>query len=153
VSSQPDVTGQARFDTQFSLPAIDDSPMTETGVILMGLDAERLLTGLGMAAPADDPAQLALAVDQVRHGATEHESVDALLAAGVLRWRAACRTLDAAGWRPSRSGSLREAWNGTLHALAGADIGAAGPAARAYLAACWLRREAVDRCAAERPTA
>ena len=37
--------------------------------------------------------------------------------------------------------------------LGGVDLGRAGPATYAYLTACWLRRDAVDRCAADRPTA
>src|SRR5262249_11046326 len=43
-------------DGVFSFPAVDDAPTTEVGVILMGLDAERLLAGLGTAALGDDPA-------------------------------------------------------------------------------------------------
>jgi hypothetical protein len=145
------------FDPRFSLPAIDDAPLTEAGVILLGLDAERLLAGLGLATPADDPGQVALAVDRAGHGAAAHlpaaphPAFEALLVAGAQRWRAACRALDAAGWQPSRSGSLRQSWAHTLRLVDGVDVGPTGPALRAYLAACWLRRAAVDSCAASRP--
>jgi hypothetical protein len=141
------------FDPRFSLPAIDDPPLTEVGVVLLGLDAQRLLAGLGLATPTDDPAQVALAVDRVRHGAAPPPvSVDSLVAAGAARWREVCRLLDAAGWRPASSGSLRQAWTRTLELLAGVDLGPSGPAQLAYLTACWLRRAAVDSCAAGRPT-
>jgi Family of unknown function (DUF6187) len=140
------------FDTRFSLPAVDDPPLTEIGVMLLGLDAERLLAGLGLATPTDDPAQVALAVDRVRHDAEPGVWLDDLVAAGSERWRAARRQLDATGWRPSTSGSLRQAWAHTLQLLGGVELGVTGPAILAYLAACWLRRAAVDGRATDPPT-
>jgi hypothetical protein len=41
--------------SEFLMPGVDDDPSTEAGVILLGLDAERLLAGLAAAARADDP--------------------------------------------------------------------------------------------------
>jgi hypothetical protein len=140
------------FDTRFSLPAVDDPPLTEAGIILMGLDPDRLLAGLGLATADDDPGQVALAVDRCRHGVGAHPPMDALVAAGGRRWRQATAALDAAGLLPSRSASLRQAWEHTLRLLAAVDLGGAGPATYAYLAACWLRRDAVDSLVAGRPT-
>jgi hypothetical protein len=147
------------FDTRFTLPAVDDTPMTETGVILMGLDAERLLAGLGMATLNDDPALVALAVDQLRHGAAPPPSADDMAAAGCRRWQAARAALQAAGpgasgsasgaaWGSasgSASGSARQVWSRALRVVDAADAGDAGPATRAYLAACWLRHHEIDR--------
>ncbi|HYN97128.1 MAG TPA: DUF6187 family protein [Pilimelia sp.] len=138
-------------DTRFSLPAVDDPAGTETGVILLGLDADRLLAGLGMATLADDPALVALAVDHARHDADARLSFAALIEAGARRWRSARPALASAALGTPTPASLRQAWTRTLRTLAGADPeGEAGPATRAYLAACWLRREDVDRCAAAR---
>lgn len=145
------------FDTRFSLPAVDDPASTETGVILMGLDAERLLTGLGLAVLADDPAYVALAVDHLRHGVAPHPSMAAVLAEGSRRWQSVRAAMDAAGARTRTSGSPRQAWEharravdaiGTGHGPRTGGLGETGPATRAYLAACWLRRHEVDRCAA-----
>lgn len=142
------------LDTRFSLPAIDDPPDTEVGVILMGLDAERLLAGLGMATLAEDPALVALTVDHARHDATMRIAFDDLIDAGCHRWRSARETLTAA---TPMSASLRAAWAQMLGVVAGTDgtdgaAGAAGsgPASRAYLAACLLRRNEVDQCMEDR---
>jgi hypothetical protein len=146
------VPSQEPFDTRFTLPAVDDSPATETGIILLGLDAERLLAGLGMAALGDDAAQVALAVDHARHGGTVRIAYADLIASGARRWRTARRALAATGAALPASGSPRRMWARALDALTGpgaADLGGAGPATRAYLTACWLRREDVDRRAAD----
>ncbi|MFI1888504.1 DUF6187 family protein [Streptomyces jumonjinensis] len=138
------------YDPRFSLTPVDEPPFTETGVMLMGLDAERLLAGLGMASLADDPAQVALAVDRVRHGVTAALGFDALVETGARRWRGARAALAAAGPRPPVPASLRRAWDQALRTLSYCDLGEPGPAAIAHLAACWLRQEEIDRCA-ERP--
>jgi hypothetical protein len=146
------VSSEERFDTRFTLPAVDDSAATETGIILLGLDADRLLAGLGLAALGDDPAQVALVVDYARHGAAVRIPYDDLIAAGARRWHTARPALAAAGTGLPASGSLRRVWTRTLDVLTGlaaADLGAAGPATRAYLTACWLRREDIDRRAAD----
>ena len=117
----------------------------------MGLDAERLLAGLGMATLNDDPALVALAVDQLRHGAAPRLSADAMVAAGCRRWHDAGTALHAAGLGASVTGSARQAWSHALRTVHAADVGDAGPATRAYLAACWLRRYEVDRYVAARP--
>jgi hypothetical protein len=136
------------FDGRFSLPAVDDPPLTEIGVILMGLDPERLLAGLGLATLADAPAQVALAVDQARHDAL-HLTMDALVDAGIRVWRSARTALAEAGQDVSVSASLRQDWARTLRTVAGVELGTAagqfGPAGRAYLTACWLRRAEIDR--------
>jgi len=143
--------GGRGVDTLFSLPAVDDPPMTETGVILMGLDAERLLTGLGLATVTDDPALIALSVDQLRHGGVQRLPAGAMLAEGTSRWLSAREVLQAVGGGGTTSGSPRQAWANALRLVCAADIGDAGPATRAYLAACWLRRGEVDARAARGP--
>lgn len=141
---------QGECDTRFSLPAVDDPPSTEVGVILMGLDAERILAGLGLATLADDPALVTLVVDQVRHDAVEPITLDAVLAAGARRWRSARAALAETDRGTSMSAAPRQRWIRALGVVTAADIGAAGPATRAYLAACWLRRTEIERCAENR---
>jgi hypothetical protein len=136
------MSSQDGFDGRFSLPAVDDSPMSETGVILMGLDADRLLAGLGLATLADDPGQVALAVDQARHDAL-HMTMDALIDTGAGVWSSARPALAAANRGVTVSASLRQAWAQTLRTVAATQPGR-GPAGRAYLTACWLRRAEVD---------
>ncbi|GAB2755223.1 DUF6187 family protein [Amycolatopsis magusensis] len=132
-------------DTRFSLPSVDGSASAEVGVILMGLDARRLLAGLGLASLFDDPGQVTLAVDHARHDAPLQFSFDGLVATGTTRWLAARDTLSAAGGPAPDAASLRLAWEQTLRLLDNCDLDDAGPATVAYLAACWLRREEIDR--------
>jgi len=139
-------------DTCFSFPAVDDPPATEVGVILMGLDAERLLAGLGLATLADDPAVVTLVVDRARHGTTGPLSFDDLVEAGLRRWVRARTGLAAASPGPAAPVSLREGWEQALAAVSASEGGDLGPATASYLAACWLRRMDVDRRAAGRIT-
>ncbi|UQX00012.1 DUF6187 family protein [Streptomyces sp. RerS4] len=132
------------YDPRFSFTPIDEPAFTETGVMLMGLDADRLLAGLGMAALADDPAQVVLAVDRLRHGVTAALGFDALVDAGARRWRSAREAIDAAGPQPSPPVALRRAWDETLRLLTYCDLGDVGPATLAHLAACRLRRDEID---------
>ncbi len=136
------------YDSRFTLPSIDDAPSTEAGVILMGLDAERLLAGLGLARIADEPALVALAVDQARHGALGPDTA-ALIEAGAARWRTV-RPLIEAGPEMTAAGSLRKEWEQTTERVA-ATVEGPGPASVAYLAACWLRRDDVDKLAGYGP--
>lgn len=137
---------QGSFETLFNLPAVDDEPSTETGVILMGLDAERLIAGLGLATLTDDAALVALTVDHLRHAAPHPFSLDSVLAAGTRRWLSSRPALTAADPGPVPiTASPRQAWSQTQRLLSTADIGDAGPATRAYLTACWIRRHDVDR--------
>ncbi|MFE6617062.1 DUF6187 family protein [Amycolatopsis sp. NPDC057786] len=132
------------YDSRFTLPSIDDAPSTEAGVILLGLDARRLLAGVGLARLADEPALVALAVDQARHGALDL-GTEALVEAGILRWRAV-RPLIEAGPEMASAGSLRREWE---HATARvtATVTGLGPASVSCLAACWLRRDDIDDAA------
>lgn len=139
------------FDTLFNLPAVDDPAATETGVVMLGFDTERLLAGLGIAALTDDPALVALTVDRLRHSAPHPFSLSGALSAGVSQWLAARPVLAEADPTPAAvSASLRQSWNQAERvlgpALAQAD---AGPATRAYLVACWIRRHDVDQLTAE----
>jgi hypothetical protein len=132
------------YDTRFSLPAVDDPASVEVGVILMGLDAERLLAGLGVAALGDDATLAMLVVDQARHGIPPDLTMPALVAGGAQRWRAARPGLVAADPGGAQSAAVRRAW---ARAAETADAAAPpdwGPASRALLAACWLRRTEVD---------
>ncbi|WP_410589832.1 DUF6187 family protein [Amycolatopsis sp. lyj-23] len=131
-------------DTRFALPAIDDPGSTEVGVILLGLDAERLLAGVGFARLADDPALVTQAVDQARHGVAGF-GLAGLVAAGCARW---CAVRDAIGDAPGTSSpaALRGAWAEAAGRVATA-VPEAGPASVAYLTACSLRRGEVDRLA------
>ena len=138
------------FDTQFSLPGVDDPPSTEIGVILIGLDTERLLAGLGVAATTadeadDDPTLVLLLIDQIRHGVRADHDLADVIAEGARQWqrvRPALAAADPAG--APQSMALRPLWK---HAEQVVDTmhGTLGAAACAYLAACWLRRAVVDR--------
>jgi hypothetical protein len=128
---------------EFLLPDVDAPASVETGVILMGLEADRLLAGLGLAALADDPTLVTMVVDQARHGAVRNLTGDALLDLGICRWRALRGPLAEVG--PTASVALRQLWAQALHAVEEAELGELGPASRAYLAACWLRRFDVDK--------
>jgi hypothetical protein len=138
--------GPAPSDTRFSVPACDDPPSTEIGVIVMGLPAQQLLAGLGMAVLADDPAAVTLLIDQVRHGGAAQITLSHLVVAGLDRWRAVQPAL-AAGPRKNRTASLRQAWAQAYGALGQCEIGAMSPAAAVYLTACWLRASEIDRYA------
>jgi Family of unknown function (DUF6187) len=137
------------YDTRFSLPGIDDPPSTEVGVILMGLDTERLVAGLGAAEPdEDDPAKLTLIADQLRHGV--RPGLDAALAEGALRWRWARAALARSDPTGPPSTAIRSQWTYATRAVAAAPAGTLGLAALCFLAACWLRRADVDRYIEER---
>jgi hypothetical protein len=133
------------YDARFCLPAVDEDPATETGVILLGLETDRLLAGLGAAGPGDDdPAVVTLVVDQLRHGA--RPGLSEALSEGARRWRAARPALAAADPDgPAQLAALRPMWTYAARVVDAAQLGTLGAAARAYLAACWLRRTEVDR--------
>ncbi|HEY3609925.1 MAG TPA: DUF6187 family protein [Pseudonocardiaceae bacterium] len=137
-------------DSAFVLPAVDQPASTETGVILAGLDTDRLLAGLGIASLGDDPTMVTLLVDQLRHGGGEL-TVDVAQRIGARRWHTVRPALGAAGHGASVSGSVRQAWAAAVRVVDAADIGALGPAGRAYLAACWLRHDGIDELAAHFP--
>ncbi len=142
-------------DTRFSLPSVHDPASTEVGVILLGLDADRLLAGLGMAAASElagDPAVVALLVDEARHGLRPREwksgpepafPLTSAALSGARRWRSLRAGLAAAG-PATVSAAPRQAWAQTYRALAAAAP-AGEPATHSYLTACWLRRVEVDR--------
>ena len=124
---------------EFLLPGVDDPAGTEIGVILLGLDPGRLLAGLGLTVRTgeEDPGLVALAVDRARHGAGP-VPYEVLLEAGARRWRA---VRDAVPADPVPDASPRAGWDRTLRELA--PYGG-GPAGLAFLAACRMRRRAVD---------
>jgi hypothetical protein len=127
---------------EFLLLGVDDPASTETGVVLLGLDPGRLLAGLGLTVLSgdDDPGLVALAVDRARHGAGPLE-FDVLIEAGARRWRAVRDTLPG---DPVEDASPRAGWDHTMRALAACGPAGAGPTQLAFLAACLMRRRAVD---------
>jgi Family of unknown function (DUF6187) len=128
-------------DTRFSLPAVDDPASTEAGVILMGLDASALLAGLGLAALAEDATAVTLLVDQVRHGGEVRLTRDHLITVGAHRWRAERDALkEGVSTRPA---PLRQAWARAYQTVLDRHPGA--PALTAYLAACLLRNDEMER--------
>jgi hypothetical protein len=144
-----------QYGTMFSLPAIDDDPDTEIGVLLMGFGPERLLAGLGVSGAEPDAATATLLVDQLRHGVRPGESYADAVAAGARRWlvaRAGFAALpEVTGSAPA---ALRRRWES---AAAFVDAGAAvapqlrtaGGAERIYLVACWTRRAEINRIVEE----
>jgi Family of unknown function (DUF6187) len=138
-SSQQASSRQAP-DLPFALPALDDPPSTEVGVILLALDAEHLLAGLGLAALSDDPAAVTLLVDQVRHVGRVQLEAGHLVAAGIRRWRAGRAMLAEPAGQPSAW--PRHAWPSAYRAVA--ETGQSGPATIGYLTACWLRAAEID---------
>ncbi len=147
------------YDTIFSLPAVDDDPETEIGVLLMGFEPERLLAGLGVASRqlADDPATVTMYVDQLRHGARDDLTLAEAIDAGARRWRAAGAGLAAVLVPPgTQSAALRQLWVTAAAAVDAVDAAAAaagprtaGDAERVYLVACWLRRVEITTTAEE----
>jgi hypothetical protein len=129
-------------DTRFALPPIDDPGSTEVGVILLGLDARRLLAGVGFARIADDPALVTQVVDLARHEVAGLGFPD-LVAAGCARWLVVRELVES---RAETSASPRRAWAEATERVAAA-VPEAGPASVAYLTACSLRRGEVDQVA------
>ncbi len=133
------------YDTVFALPAVDEDPDTELGVLLMGLGPERLLAGLGVA--DGDPVPAFLLVDQLRHDARPDLTMAAAVRAGAARWRAARPRLAAADPQPGvRSAALRRLWASALTAVGNAGL-PCGHGERVFLAACWVRRAEIDEAA------
>lgn len=140
------------LDTRFGMPAVDQPALTEVGVILSGLDTDRLLAGLGVATAGNDPTAAVLRVDQLRHG-DEQGMADAVVA-GAQQWLAVRDVLAARDQGPSVSASIRQAWDRALRTVRAAETDITEPvglAGRAYLAACWLRCTEVDRLARQMP--
>lgn len=127
------------------LPALDATPDAEAGIVLIGLDADRLLAGLGLAVLADDAGRVAVTVDRLRHGTPL--GFAELVAHGAAHWRAVRPALAAACPDPRASASVRQTWDGVARALGGSVLGGAGPATRVHLTACWVRRADVDLAA------
>jgi Family of unknown function (DUF6187) len=146
----------SEYDTLFSLPAVDDDPDTEIGVLLMGLSAERLLAGLGVACldPALEPATVTLLVDQLRHDVRTDLTFADAVAEGAWRWHRAREGLAEANLEPGpRSADLRRMWKratGTITVAVDPRLRTASGAERVYLVACWLRCVEITEIAEER---
>jgi Family of unknown function (DUF6187) len=139
--------------TGFVLPNVAATAHSEVGVILLGLDAVRLLTGLGMAVLADDPGRVAVTVDLLRHGPAALDAA-AFTDSGARYWRGVRARLAGAVPDVPMSADPRGHFERVHLALGSGGLGELGCATRTYLAACWLRRADVDPAArppAERP--
>ena len=139
-------------DHRFVLPSIDDPPTVEAGVVLLGLDAERLLAGLGLASLADDPALVTLAVDRIRHDPRGALTTGQLVALGARRWRKGRDGFAAVGAPGQLVGSPRRAWVQAARVIQAAREREApglglSPGCAAYLTACWIRRDEIDELA------
>jgi hypothetical protein len=146
----------AASDPRFILPSLDAPPAVEAGVVILGLDAERLLAGLGLAALADDPALVTLAVDRIRHDAPGALTTGQLVALGARRWRKARAGLAAVGAPGPLAGSPRRAWAQADRVVRAAQEREApglglSTACAVYLTACWIRRDEIDELAAQPP--
>lgn len=139
------------LDLRFDLTGLDDPAATEVGVVLLGMAVPRLLAGLGLAALADDPGRVAVAVERLHHGLAPLDAAG-LGGAGAAAWRAARPVLAAALPVPGPPAALRRTFDRVHAALDPASgrpavLPGIGPASRVYLAVCWLRRAEVDPAA------
>lgn len=133
----------AGHDTRFSLPACDDPPSTETGVIIMGLPPRELLACLGLTTLAGDAAAVTLLMDHIRHAGAIRLTLGELVEAGLARWRAAEAELSADGVPRPSTAHVRQGWSRVYQAVSRHDA-ASGPAA-VFLTACWLRAAELNR--------
>ena len=138
-------------DARFTPPRADDPPTAEAGVVLLGLDAEQLLAGLGLATLADDPALVALAVDRIRHDARGALTTGQLVALGARRWRKARDGLAAIGAPSQLTGSPRWAWARAARLVRENPGPGLSAACAAYLTACWIRRDEIDELTSQVP--
>ncbi|MCR6483514.1 DUF6187 family protein [Amycolatopsis sp. OK19-0408] len=129
-------------DSRFDPPDLNAPAAEEAGVILLGLDSDRLLAGLGFARLADDPGLVTQVVDRARHGGFTADQAG-LVAAGIREWRRVRPSVEAVPAKTA-GGGLRREWRDTTTRIATA-VPDAGPASRAYLTACWIRRDEIDR--------
>ncbi|MER6712272.1 MULTISPECIES: DUF6187 family protein [unclassified Streptomyces] len=130
--------------TTFDLPALDADPVAEAGVVLMGLDARRLLAVLGTAALTAHPGRALLLVDEAWHQGAVRVPFEQAVAAGAAQWHEHRAALAAADDGVPRSGAPREAW-ARAHATAVRALGEGGaPTVLACLAVAWFRREELD---------
>jgi hypothetical protein len=139
------MSDQESRDTLFALPAIDDHPSVEAGIVLMGLDAEQLLAGLAIASMTGDAGGVALLVDRARHSGSVGLPLSWLVAEGIRRWQVASASLAAAGFSHDDHASPRLAWTRAYRAVASCDTGDGGPASLVYLATCLLLHAEIDR--------
>lgn len=130
--------------TTFDLPALDADPVAEAGVVLMGLDAHRLLAVLGTAALTAQPGSALLLVDEAWHQGAVRIPFDEAVAAGAAQWREHRAALAEADDGVPRSGAPREAWT-SVHGTAVRALGEhMAPTMLACLAVAWFRREELD---------
>jgi hypothetical protein len=128
----------------FDLPALDADPVSEAGLILMGLDAKRQLAVLGTAALTAEPGAVLLLVDEAWHQGAVRIPFDVAVAAGAARWREHRSALAAADDGVPRSGAPREAL-ASAYATAVRALGdRVVPTILSCLAVGWFRREELD---------
>lgn len=128
----------------FDLPYLDADRISEAGLILMGLDAERVLAVLGTATLVTDLGAALLAVDAAWHAGEIRVPLATAVRIGAEQWRQHRPALARHDDGRPRSGAPREAW-ASAHAVATAVLPAAtGPTVAACVAVCWFRREEFD---------
>ncbi|MDZ5444410.1 DUF6187 family protein [Micromonospora sp. 4G57] len=130
---------------EFDLPYLDADPISEAGLILLGLDAERILAMLGFATLTADPGAAVLVVDSALHNGEFRISFSAAVAAGGAEWRRHRPAFAAADGNRFRSGSPREAWAAMYDVARAAVAENTSSTTVACLAACWFRREEIDQ--------
>ncbi|WP_433546048.1 DUF6187 family protein [Streptomyces sp. CA-294286] len=130
--------------TVFDLPDQDADPVEEAGLILMGLDARRILAVLGTAVLTQQPGPAVLLVDKAWHQGAVRIPFDEAVNTGATHWREQRAALAQADDGVPRSGAPREAWaraHGTVVRALGEHM---APTVRACLAVAWFRREEFD---------
>ncbi|MEU3051536.1 DUF6187 family protein, partial [Streptomyces sp. NPDC006984] len=133
--------------TVFDLPNQDADPVEEAGLILMGLDARRILAVLGTAVLTQQPGTAVLLVDKAWHQGAVRIPFDQAVATGAAQWREQRTALADADEGVPRSGAPREAW-ARAHGVVTRALGERmAPTVGACLAVAWFRREEFDEVA------
>lgn len=132
------------------LPDLDADPLSEAGLVLMGLDTRRLLAVLGTAAQTAQPGTALLLVDEAWHQGAVRIPFDVAVAAGKAQWREHRAALAAADDGVPRSGAPRESWARAYRTTVRALDRHVAPTVLACLAVGWFRREELDEVTRER---
>jgi hypothetical protein len=129
---------------EFRLPHVDASAEAELGVVLMGMDVERLILALGFEALFSEPASVLLTVDHLIHHELATITAAQARAAAADAWKQASLRLPVIP-HTNLSGNPREAWEHSLQAVRSALGEGRSATQYIYLAACWFRRSEVTR--------
>jgi hypothetical protein len=122
---------------------VDASAEAEFGVVLMGMDVERVLLALGLAALYSEPADVLRAVDHLVHRDMMVTTAIQARAAAAVVWTKAAPLLPVTS-STTLSGSPREAWEFCLRVVR-SSLESWPSTLHLYLAVCWFRRAEVTR--------